>query len=502
MNKSELKQKKNDLIRRHKLWIDDKPDPDAEQFTAKHLQELLKINNTLKEEGKAESLLNMRNVKLVSANFAEAKIWNVDFEGANLSTASFYKSDLRGTVFVKADMSECDLELCKAQKVNFSGANLADSNLNESKLQGALLENTDLSDADLRESDLRGANLQYTSLISANLSDANAIGADFTNAEMFSATLVKTNLKGAILSGTKLYGISKDDWNVEDVVCTHIYLDNLGEKRYPMDSDFAPGKFTEEFRELPSFTFYFKQGLTPLDLMLIDRSLNQISKNFPGCHFQVDRVKIRGVNPGIRVLVEKREFLKAAELMLETQYQFQITQLESAINHREELLTEKENRLNLLERTLEFQEKQISVGQQIYLQQQAMLEQVLNAGQKLIDSKNVLPDIHVHSQVDVHTNLSLTLDFHPAVKYLENAFSDVIKGMESQGQNQTAEKLDTYIQELICVLKNQPKEKSTIRKVYDILTEFIRTLPNAITLGKILAGLGFQCPSLLQWIGL
>lgn len=493
MSSTKFKELKKRYLKNHQLWVDDSESKDAEQFTSVHLNKLIELYQT-ENPGKKDIMLDMRKANLVAANFANSNLSNIDFSDANLSTASFHKAMIENSVFINSDLSDCDLDLCTAKNIDFTNADMANCDLNEADLEGAIFNNTDLSDSDLRESNLHNARLCNASLISANLSDANLSHTDLTDAELFSATLVKTDLRNAILSGAKLYGISKDDWDISGVECTHVYLDNLGEEHYPREGEYDVGQFEKEFKELPSFTVYFREVLTPLDMMLVDRALRELNQQFTQCKIDVDRVEMRGINPRIRFLTNKKEYAKAAELILENRYNQQVKLLESAVQNRERLIAEKDNQIALLEKVNEFSQSQLSIREGIYQQQQAMLEKVLDSGRKQAQLKPVQLDTHV----TVTPEITVHIDLKSAMQYLEFAISPLIKEVSDKITPRETKQLERHFQDLVEVLKKQPKEKSTIRNVFDVLTQFINTLPNALVLNEVLSGLWNIVPSVLK----
>lgn len=128
---------------------------------------------------------DLRNIKLIHCIIDEAK-----FTKANLDKADFRQSNLFGSYFDKAimtniDLSFTDISLASFQNSNLNGANLFGATLVEANLSGA-----DLTGADLMRANLTAANLRNANLEGANLQDAFLMGAD---------------LRGANLSETSLY---------------------------------------------------------------------------------------------------------------------------------------------------------------------------------------------------------------------------------------------------------------------------------------------------------
>jgi uncharacterized protein YjbI with pentapeptide repeats len=105
-------EKLNEILRLHKLWINN--DPHGVQANL--------------------SVADLREANLREANLREANLRGADLRGANLSGADLRGANLRG-----ADLREADL----------SGADLSEANLRRADLRVANLRVADLSEANL-----------------------------------------------------------------------------------------------------------------------------------------------------------------------------------------------------------------------------------------------------------------------------------------------------------------------------------------------------------------
>ena len=126
------KEELNNILEKHKMWLDSKPDGER---------------------------ADLYNADLSGANLIEA-----DLSGANLYEANLYEANL-----YKADLS---------------GAKLSEANLIRANLIGAKLYEADLSEAYLNGADLREANLSRAYLYKANLYNADLSGADLSGAKL------------------------------------------------------------------------------------------------------------------------------------------------------------------------------------------------------------------------------------------------------------------------------------------------------------------------------
>jgi len=120
---------------------------------------------------------------------------NADFREARLHNAVLIEAQGRGTIFVKADLSEI-----YAPKASLHAS------FHEAKLDSA-----NLVGADLRGSTFHHANLTHANLQEANLQEASFAGAELTGARLDAADLRHAHFQGANLSGA--LGLTQDQLN-------------------------------------------------------------------------------------------------------------------------------------------------------------------------------------------------------------------------------------------------------------------------------------------------
>ena len=120
------KEQLNEILEKHKKWLNDEPDGERADLRGANLQGA-----------------SLRGANLWGANLWGADLWEADLRGADLRKANLWGADLRG-----ADLRGADLR----------GADLRRANL----------WRADLREADLWEADLRGANLWGANLCEAN----------------------------------------------------------------------------------------------------------------------------------------------------------------------------------------------------------------------------------------------------------------------------------------------------------------------------------------------
>lgn len=216
------------------------------------------------------------------------------------------------------------------------GAALGLADLHGTDLRGADMRRADLHGADLRGADLRGANLHEANLRGANLRGANLRAAYLGFAQLSHATLADVILTGACLHGT-----ARDDWNIEGILCDYVFWDDNpydegeceqeqqweAEHRVPKDRDFRPGEFEALYKHLPTFEYYFQQGFTPIDAILMDRIVQTIDTRYPEFQLKLVSLDSRG-QPHAIFSVQQPEQVETAQSQVTMHYERRILELE------------------------------------------------------------------------------------------------------------------------------------------------------------------------------
>ncbi len=248
---------------------------------------------------------------------------------------------------------EIDLREANLHEGNLSEANLRWANLNEANLRGVNLCEADLSGANLSGADLGWANLRWANLNEANLRGVNLNG----------VTIMEANLKHATLTGVCLYGTGRDNWSIKGVQCDFVFLDGKPffdkgeveqkqqweqEHRVPKDRDFKEGEFEELYRQLSSFTYYFEQGFTPLDPLIMDRVVQAINEQHKEFKLELVNFDKRG-QPHATFTVCQMEFVEAAQQQVSTNYESRLAALEGKQEQMMELFMRLANSPKTLE---------------------------------------------------------------------------------------------------------------------------------------------------------
>ncbi|MDJ0901226.1 MAG: pentapeptide repeat-containing protein [Xenococcus sp. MO_188.B8] len=181
--------------------------------------ELIQFLNTAQLIKTNQSIIDLRQSDLVSANLRGAELIEANLSGtnligtnlrgaklsrANLSGAELSRANLSGAELSEADLRGAELSRANLSEAELSRANLSGAELSEADLRGAELSRANLSEADLSEADLSGADLIVADLSGANLRVANLSGADLGEAKNLNPKTVKSacNWQQAIYSKT------------------------------------------------------------------------------------------------------------------------------------------------------------------------------------------------------------------------------------------------------------------------------------------------------------
>jgi uncharacterized protein YjbI with pentapeptide repeats len=297
------------------------------------------------------SYANLNHANLSCANLTNADLRDANLNHANLSCAKLLAAKLSRADLRDADLSRADLRDADLSHAKLGGAKLDDAELFGAKLGGADLRGADLSCADLRDADLRAANLRAANLRAAYLRNANFFGADLIDSNLRNANLNSVDLRGsklvraslahAELTGAKLYGTARDDWKIRDVRCNYVFWDQGGKERSPKDRDLAPGEFELLYTQLPIIEYVFEDGMTPLDLLVMDRVVHAINERTPEFDLQIDSINARGLQPTIKFIVRHEEQKDLALAAVEQGYKAKIRELEAQKQVLCQLIAEK-----------------------------------------------------------------------------------------------------------------------------------------------------------------
>jgi uncharacterized protein YjbI with pentapeptide repeats len=208
---------------------------------------------------------------------------------------------------------------------DLKGINLFGVNLVGIDLIGADLSDSDLSNADLSTSDLSGVVLAGATLVKTRLIHATIYGgglgrANLKNADLDGAVLNNATLSRAILTGAKIRGISITGWHIEGIKCDYVFKDHSCKIREPLEGFYDPGEFEKLYQYSPKIEHIFIDEFTTIDILIMDKVVQQINKQNPKFEVKLDCFHARG-KPRAEFVIKNIKDSKKILAIIQTQFE-------------------------------------------------------------------------------------------------------------------------------------------------------------------------------------
>jgi hypothetical protein len=275
---------------------------------------------------------SLNNGVLVGADLKDACLDNATAEGANLERACLQRAHLSGCNITGANLGrviaqDAHLDAVTGIGVDFTEANFNRANLACACLHAGILERTSLIDADLQGADLRMSKMVHAVLQGADLSQALMDHVKLTGADLRWCRLYGANLTRADITGAALHGIAKEGWKIAGIECRYVYLDAERRSRFPKDRDFSAGEFERLYRNAPIIEYVFRNGMSPMDPLIMERVVQAIRDQNPEYDIEIDSISVRGLAPSIKFTVQKEEHRDAALAEVTKVYEAKVHEL-------------------------------------------------------------------------------------------------------------------------------------------------------------------------------
>ena len=302
------------------------------------------------------SAANLSEANLQRANLSEANLSKANLVGAYLRRAYLSGAYLGGADLRGADLGWADLNKAYLNKANLVGAYLkraylSEADLSEAELSETNLERAYLGRAYLGRAYLIAANLSEANLSEANLSGANLSGANLSKANLHLTDLISTDLTKVNITGAWLYATARDNWKIEDIRCDYIYFDPDRSERTPKDRDFKQGEFEELYKSLPTINYYFENGFTPIDAVIMDKVVQAINEKHPHFELRLDSFHSRG-QPHAKFTVLHKEVADQALQQIAAEYKTKMKVLEGQKDQLMEVISILSNRPSVIAGTI------------------------------------------------------------------------------------------------------------------------------------------------------
>ena len=158
--------------------------------------------------------IQLKGAYMIEGNFHKiglqnAKLWDADMRGANLSfsllqESVFSEAKLEGANLIQAHLEGADMESVHLEEADLTGAHLEMACLNDAHLDNANLTRAILKKTLLSGASLCGANFTGAHLEEADLTEARLDGANFQNAYLHGVYFLRSRLEGAKLHEVNL----------------------------------------------------------------------------------------------------------------------------------------------------------------------------------------------------------------------------------------------------------------------------------------------------------
>jgi len=89
-------------------------------------------------------------------------------------------------------------------------------------------------------------------------------------------------------------------------------------KCIPEDRYFNPGEFEDLYKDLPTITYYFENGFTPIDAIVMDQVVQAINEKKPEFELKLDSFHSRGKPHAVFTVLHKENVDKAHEQIAES----------------------------------------------------------------------------------------------------------------------------------------------------------------------------------------
>lgn len=144
---------------------------------------------------------DFREALLESVNFDGSRLAGCDFSRAVLARASLRGADLSGCRLAAANLAGCRCESARFDRADLNGAIVSNAELASASFQDCVLDAADFSEAKFDATDWARCRAHRLVFLDMRLSGLRAIGADLSG-----AVFLKCALDGAEFSGAKLEG--------------------------------------------------------------------------------------------------------------------------------------------------------------------------------------------------------------------------------------------------------------------------------------------------------
>lgn len=185
-------------------------------------------------------------------------------------------------------------ELPDLRGIELRGENLTGINMIGADLSGCDLSRANLSTGELSGINLEGSVLIETKFVHASIYAGSLKYANLQGANLDGAALNNSKFSGAILSGAIVRGISTTGWEIDNIKCDYVFLDQDRKIREPEVGVYDIGEFETLYKYSPKIKHIFIDEFTYIDILIMDRVVQEINEQNPEYELKLDCFQARG----------------------------------------------------------------------------------------------------------------------------------------------------------------------------------------------------------------
>lgn len=167
--------------------------------------------------------LQAQNLDLTGIQFIQAKLFQSDFSGSQLSKSDFSRAELTECNFTNTDLSRFKMESAWVVQSDFSHAVMRNADLIWCKLRESNFTGCDLKNGYMRYVVVKNCDFQNADLGAVNFEWADLTG-DFRNSDLSFSNLSYTTLLGSDFRGARLEGVNLDGASLKGALFTEDQL--------------------------------------------------------------------------------------------------------------------------------------------------------------------------------------------------------------------------------------------------------------------------------------
>ncbi|MCP4050664.1 MAG: hypothetical protein GY730_08170, partial [bacterium] len=226
-----------------------------------------------------------------------------------------------------------------------------------------------------------------------------------------------------------------------NIKCNYVFWDIEGKDRSPKERDFKPNEFEKLYKSLPTLTYYFEDGFTPVDAVIMDKLVQAINEKHSNFDLELDSFHSRG-QPHAVFTVKYQEVTDKALKEIEHGYEKVIAKLKG----EKGILQDHCNKL-------------IENRQPIHIGDKTMSNTTINTGggpSAYSEGGTAVIAKYIKDSFNQIEQSNAKDDVKAKLKELSKAVETMVKELPEKKADEVSEGLSTYVKE---VVKEEPRKE-------------------------------------------